>query len=135
MIDVQSPDSIADFAKNVQKDFNHIDYVINAIGYDVRKELFEHTKEDIQNSIDINLTGSIYISSYFIPLLKEQSESTIVHMGGFVDGALAFPYYSVDVAIRAGLYSFCESMNRELKQEGHKYHITYFCPSPADINE
>ena len=54
MVDVQSPDSIADFAKNVQKDFNHIDYVINSIGYDVRKELFEHTKEDIQNSIDIN---------------------------------------------------------------------------------
>ena len=55
-----------------------------------------------------------------------------MHSGGFADGRLAFPYYSVDVASRAGIFSFIESMNRELKQERKKVYLTYFCPNAAD---
>ena len=43
--------------------------------------------------------------------------------GGFVDGSIGFPYYSVDVATHAGLFSFIEAMNRELKQEGRIFII------------
>lgn len=131
-IDIQEPETIENFINHVKKDWGYVDYVINATGFDVRKELLKHSNEDIQNSININLTGAVYITRYFLTLLKVEKESAIVHMGGFVDGGLAFPYYSVDVATRSGLFSFCESMNRELKQEGRKCHLTYFCPNPAN---
>ncbi len=131
ILDLQIPDTIEDFADRVKEEMGYVDYVINATGYDVRKGLLEHSVEDVQKSIDINLAGSIFITKSFLRLLKEQPESTIVHMGGFVDGGLAFPYYSVDVATRSGMYSFCESMNRELMQEKRKCHLTYFCPNPA----
>lgn len=131
ILDVQDVSAIEAFSKEVSDAFGQIDYVINAIGYDVRKELSEHSNEEIQKSIDINLTAAIYLTKYFLPILKDQKGSTIVHMGGFVDGALAFPFYSADVASRAGMFSFCESMNRELKQLQEQCHVTYFCPNPA----
>ena len=79
-----------------------------------------HSLEDIEQTLLINLSGAILISKIFLPLLANEKGATIVHSGGFADGRLAFPYYSVDVASRAGIFSFIESMNRELKQEQKK---------------
>lgn len=63
--------------------------------------------------------------------MRENKGSIIVHMGGFADGGLAFPYYGIDVATQSGIFTFIESMNRELRQEGSKIHLTYFCPNSA----
>ncbi|WP_026396306.1 hypothetical protein [Acetobacterium malicum] len=64
--------------------------------------------------------------------MRNEKGSTIVNIGGFADGRMAFPYYSVDVATRAGVFSFIKAINRELEIEGHATRVTYFCPSPAD---
>ncbi len=109
-----------------------IDIVVNASGCDVRKPLENHSFEDIQNCLSINLLGAILITKSFLPCMTNQKDSMIVHIGGFADGRMAFPYYSVDVASRAGLFSFVESMNRELDLEGKRTRLSFFCPSPAD---
>jgi len=57
---------------------------------------------------------------------------TIAILGGFADGRLALPYYSVDVASRAGVAGFCEAMNRELPLEKRDIRLCYVCPAPAD---
>lgn len=111
-----------------------IDIVVNATGFDVRKAFMEHQMDDIHKSLNTNLLGSILLSKAFLPYMREDSGSTIVHMGGFTDGRMAFPYYSVDVATRSGIFSFVESMNRELQQEGSKIRLTYFCPNSADTD-
>ncbi len=109
-----------------------IDVVVNAAGFDVRKPLSRHEPEEIRRTLDTNLLGAILITRHFLPVMNNSSGSTIVHMGGFADGRLAFPYYSVDVASRAGIHAFAEAMNRELKQEGSRVTVTYFCPNSAD---
>ena len=38
--------------------------------------------------------------------MRQQRQGAIVHIGGFADGRLAFPYYSVDAASRAGVFTF-----------------------------
>ena len=60
----------------------------------------------------------------------KQGKGTILHIGGFGDGRLAFPYYSVDAAACSGLFTFIESVNREINNKNIK--VIYFCPSPAD---
>ncbi len=110
---------------------SEIDMVVNASGYDVRKSLLDHTDEEVEKLINANLLGVINMTRLLLPLLKNTEGSSILHIGGFADGRIAYPYYSADVATRAGLYSFMESMNRELEHEGSKVRIKYFCPSPA----
>lgn len=109
-----------------------LDIVINATGTDRRKSLDDHSIEDIQDLIDTNLKGTILITKAFLPHMRNEKGSTIVHIGGFADGRIAFPYYSVDVATRAGVFSFTEAINRELETEGKATRVTYFCPSPAE---
>lgn len=109
-----------------------VDMVVNASGFDVRKPLAGNASEEIRCTLDTNLLGAILLTQQFLPVMKNSSGSTIIHMGGFADGRLAFPYYSVDVASRAGIHAFAEAMNRELKQEGSGVTVTYFCPNAAD---
>lgn len=109
-----------------------VDLIINAAGYDVRKSLEDHSADEIEKLIEINLLGTILITKALLKNLKDEKGNTIIHIGGFADGRMAFPYYSVDVATRSGVFSFIESINRELEIEGKDIRVTYFCPSPAD---
>jgi short-subunit dehydrogenase len=131
-VDITNAESIENLSYHASRWSKNIDVVVNATGFDVRKSLADHQLEEINRSVNLNLMGAILISKAFLPFMKENKDSTIVHMGGFADGRLAFPYYSVDVATRSGLYSFVESMNRELRQEGSEARLTYFCPNSAD---
>lgn len=109
-----------------------VDLIINVAGYDVRKSLEDHSADEIEKQIEINLMGTILITKALLKNLKDEKGNTIIHIGGFADGRMAFPYYSVDVATRSGVFSFIESLNRELEIEGKDIRVTYFCPSPAD---
>jgi short-subunit dehydrogenase len=130
--DITETQSITRLAKVSQTWSEHIDIIVNVSGYDVRKSLNQHSYEEIKKSLDVNLYGAILITRVFLPYMNQKPGSTIVHIGGFADGRMAFPYYSADVASRAGLYSFIESINRELVVERSKIRVSYFCPSPAD---
>ncbi|NTU80857.1 MAG: SDR family oxidoreductase [Chloroflexales bacterium] len=108
---------------------NHLDVVVNATGHDVRKPLTEHTSEDLWRTLDVNLLGAMELTRLFLSVMND---GVILHLGGFADGRLAFPYYSADVASRAGLRAFVESVNRELALEGRRSLVAFFSPSPAD---
>ncbi len=130
--DLLDNDSIVNLANQIKNDFGKIDIVINASGYDVRKKLIDHSYDDISRVVDINLKASINLTRLFSPVISDTKHSSIVHIGGFADGKLAFPYYTADVASRAGIYSFMEAINRELDIEGKKWRVKYFCPNPTD---
>jgi len=128
--DLTDPDSLTELCNFAVKTYKKVDVVVNATGFDVRKPFIDHTLEEIRHSTDINLNGTIFLTHAFLPQLLKQGSGTIVHPGGFADGRLAFPYYAVDVATRAGMFSFIESLNREIKSSGVK--LLYFCPTAAD---
>jgi short-subunit dehydrogenase len=126
-VDMQNTISITQLMASVLKEYPQLDVVVNVSGYDVRKPFADHTLEDVTRSLDINLKGAIWLS---YTALAEMKRGTIIHVGGFADGYLALPFYSADVASRAGLRGFIDSMNRELR--GGTVRLVYFCPSPAD---
>lgn len=107
-----------------------LDILVCAAGYDVRKALAAHRVEEVLKEVGINLTGPMLLARAFLPNLREGGALAI--LGGFADGRLALPYYSVDVASRAGVAAFCEAMNRELSLEGRDVRLCYLGPAPAD---
>lgn len=131
-VDISNPDSISDLLTKVQVDFPKVDLVINLTGADVRKSLEAHGLDEIQRLISVNLAGAIYLTKLFLPRMEAQRGGVILHVGGFADGRLAFPFYSVDVATRAGISAFIEAMNRELRLKNSLVRLVYFSPSPAD---
>ena len=107
-----------------------VDHVVCAAGVDVRKGFLAHGVDEIDRQLDVDLRGPLLLARAFLPRLSDRG--SIAFLGGFADGRLALPYYAADVAARAGLSAFVESMNRELALEGRSQRLTFVCPAPAD---
>lgn len=107
-----------------------VDHVVCATGVDVRRSLEAHTDDDVASQLEVALAGPVHVARAFLSRLR--AGGTIALFGGFADGTVALPYYSVDVAARAGLASFCASVNQELAVEGRAERLCYVCPAPAD---
>ncbi len=121
-----SPESLRSAASEIAA----VDHVVCATGVDVRRSLDAHSDDDVRRQIDVALSGPVHVARSFLG--KLEPGGTIALFGGFADGTLALPYYSVDVAARAGLAGFCEAVNLELAVEGRDERLCYVCPLPAD---
>lgn len=132
VLDTLSEESIDNFICEIEKRQEKIDIVVNATGYDVRKPLKLHTNQEINRSIETNLTAAIILVKALLPFMSKEKGAAIVNTGAFGCKVIASPYQCADVASRAGLYSFTESINRELKQEGINVRIIYFSPNCVD---
>ena len=131
IVDITNLASVEALRNEVMRNYGHMDVVINATGYYVRKAFEQHTAEDLRRTVDVNLLGVMNITHAFV---RDMSDGVIAHLGGFADGRLSFPYYAADAASRAGVASFAEAMNRELRLEGRSVTLLYFSPSPADTD-
>jgi NAD(P)-dependent dehydrogenase (short-subunit alcohol dehydrogenase family) len=127
--DLTDPVSLAALRDAVLAAHGRVDVVVNATGYDARKPLQDHTLDDFRRTLDVNLLGAMLLTQTF---LSAMAEGVIVHLGGFADGRLAFRFYSADVAARAGVRAFTESVNRELALTRRPLEISFFSPSAAD---
>ncbi len=125
-IDLEHPSSISLAATSLPE----LDAVVLATGVDVRKPLTNQGDAEIEQQLAVNLRGPMALTRAILPKMKPAG--VIAFLGGFGDGRMALPYYSVDVASRAGLAAFCESMNRELALEQVPVTVSYLCPEPAD---
>ncbi len=104
-----------------------VDHVVVATGVDVRKRLDAHTDVEVEQQLDVALLGPISVVRAWLG----QTRQSLLLLGGFGDGRVALPYYSVNVAARSGLSGFVQSVNREMRQEGDERRLLYFCPAPA----
>jgi NADP-dependent 3-hydroxy acid dehydrogenase YdfG len=107
-----------------------VDHVVCAAGVDVRKAFVAHSVDEIDRALNVDLRGPLLLARAFLPTLRDGG--SMAFLGGFADGRLALPYYAADVAARAGVAAFVESMNRELALQAQSQRLTFVCPAPAD---
>ena len=131
LADLTDAASLAVLVDEVLAIHGRVHVVVNATGCDVRKPLPDHTTDDFRRSLEVNLLGAMLLTQVFLPVV---GDGMIVHLGGFADGRLAFPFYSADAASRAGLHTFCEAVNRELALDAKQARVLFFSPSPADTD-
>ena len=89
------------------------DIVVIAAGYDVRKPFLAHDEAEIARSVSTNYLSLVAICRRLLPGFTARGSGSIVYVGGFGDGSLAFPFHSVDASTRAAAASFLESLGRE----------------------
>jgi len=130
-VDLTQPDSIDALRKLSLEKFNRVDAVIDVGGMDLRKPFLQHSPEEIARIVNLNLVAAMQVTRTFLPVMRQQGSGQIVLVGGFGNGRLSFPYFAPDVAARAGLAAFVETINRELKLEEIPVTVTFFSPEPA----
>jgi uncharacterized oxidoreductase len=119
--DVDSVEAVNDFAAKVAADFPTLNVLLNNAGI-MKPENFAADVVDVSTAeaeITTNILGPIRLTAALLPLLKKQSDSTVL----MVTSGLAFtplagaPTYC---ATKAAMHSFSQSLRYQLRETSVK---------------
>lgn len=101
--------------KNLFKDINEIDILVNNASVFKTKKFTEFNSTEIDELIDINLKGTMYVTLECLKHMK--SGSRIINIGS-VSGINGIKNQSVYSSSKHGLVGFSESLSQELEKDG-----------------
>jgi len=121
------------------KRFGRIDIQANIAGILVGKNLMDHTLEDWDRVISINLTGVFYCIKAVAPVMIEQKYGKIVNMGS-IAGLVGLEWTSY-TSSKAGVVNMSRGLALELGP--HNINVNAICPGiiqtgmtpPADLKD
>lgn len=122
VVDVADPDQVAALASRLGARHPTLDTLINNAGVQNLVDFNAsdpHDPLELGAEVDVNLKGLIYVTSAFLPLLRQQGAARLINVGsglGFVPLAAA-PIYS---ATKAAVHSFTVSLRRQLSASSIK---------------
>ncbi len=112
-LDVRSPEGAAGMAKSVIDKFGRIDVLMNNAGARVIKGLMQHTQEDWQQMLDINLTGPFTCSQAVLPQMMEQKSGNIINVAS-IASFMGRPNRVAYVAAKSGVLGLTRAMAADL---------------------
>jgi len=126
VVDLADPAQIAEVAREIiQSGSVHI--LVNNAGVVVGKTLVEHTPDDIENSIRINVLGVMHVTRAFLPAMILRGKGHIVNMAS-ASGYIPVPRLATYAASKWACLGFSESLRVELKPYPD-LHVSTICPS------
>lgn len=127
--DVSDETSVLNFFASIEKQFDTIDILVNNAG--IRKDavLAMMQSQDWQRVIDVNLTGTFYMSKQAVLLMMKKKYGRIIHITSPM-AQMGFAGQANYAASKAGQIG----MMRSLAKETAKRNITVNCISPGFID-
>lgn len=129
--DLTKKKDIYDTAKQVLRDFKHIDILINNAGVVSGKALLDASDEDIERTFDVNTLALFRTTRAFLPAMIERNSGhivTVASAAGLVGTAKLIDYCSSKFAA----IGFDESLRLEIQRQGLKIQTTVVCPFYID---
>jgi NADP-dependent 3-hydroxy acid dehydrogenase YdfG len=118
-------DQIATLARSVP----HLDIVINNAGMGYTGMLMETPLADWQRVIDLNLTSVFQVVQGVLPILRSNSQSTIVNVAS-IAAHQAFPNWGAYCVSKFGLLALTKTLAAEERSHG----IRVVAMSPGSVN-
>lgn len=127
--DISDYRQVEELYKNVIKEFEHIDLVVNCAGCAYTGLLQDMTGRDIDKILFADLRGTIYSTKFAAQHMVKRHRGNIINISSVwgVAGASCEAVYS---AAKGGIISFTKAMAKELGTSG----IRVNCISPGVIN-
>jgi NAD(P)-dependent dehydrogenase (short-subunit alcohol dehydrogenase family)/pimeloyl-ACP methyl ester carboxylesterase len=125
-VDVSDASAMERFAKTVESELGVPDVVVNNAGVGIAGSFLEHSLEDWQRIIDINLWGVIHGSRLFAKQMAERGEGG--HIVNVASAAAFFPSRALPAysTSKAAVLMLSECMRAELAHEG--IGVSAICP-------
>lgn len=111
--DLGSPVSINNAIRQLDREWGCLDILVNNAGVVSAGDLEQVSDNDIVQQININLTGLILLTKKCLPYLKQSSDVALINLSSGL-GYIAWPFYSVYAATKAGVRQFSDAMRRDL---------------------
>lgn len=124
----ESPEKI--YSYSVNRDIP-VDFLINNAGIGYAGSLEDHTQEEIDEMITLNIRVLTSMTRLFMPELKKCPKAYILNVGSF-GGFLPAPFKSVYLASKSYVFYFSEALRREL--HGGPVKVATMMPGPVYTN-
>lgn len=114
--DVTKENGAEKVVENALQSFGHIDALVNNVGGSQWKSFVEHTDEDWQGIIDLNLFASIRMTRLTVPVMEEQGSGSIILISSIWGRELGGP--SSYNATKAAAIGLAKNLAKELAPKG-----------------
>jgi short-subunit dehydrogenase len=128
VVDIADPEQIYAQGQRALKSIGPVDILINNAGIVVGKSFSEHSREDIEQTMRINLLGAMHVCRCFLPAMQQQKSGHIVNIAS-ASGLIPNPNMTVYASSKWGMIGWSESMRVEFEQHNENIRVTTIQPS------
>lgn len=125
-VDLKDQESVRQGIVKTVDTFGHIDIIVNNAGFGQVGGLEELSDEEVRESFDVNVFGSLNVIRHAMPFLRAQRSGhifNIASIGGFTG---SFPGFGIYCATKFAVVGFTEALAEEVKRFG--VHVTAVQP-------
>lgn len=132
VVDVSDINDIERTATEVLLEIGNIDILINNAGIVAGKKYFwEYDTNEIERTLDINVSGVMHVTRVFINEMINQKRGHIVNIAS-ASALIGLPKGSVYASSKWAVLGWSESLRLELETQGPDLQVTSVCPSYID---
>ena len=128
LVDVTSTAQVDEMARDVLESVGPVKILINNAGIVVGKDFQEHTAEEIDKTIDVNIRGVMQVTRAFLPRMIKSRSGHIVNISSAA-GMIPNPKMSVYAGSKWAVLGWSESLRLELEQLHRRLKVTTVTPS------
>jgi len=126
--DVTSADEVDALAQRTREAFGGVHLLCNNAGVAIAGPIWEHTIDDWQWVLGVNLWGVIHGIRTFVPIMLEQGEEAHVVNTASVAGLTSFQTMGVYNVTKHAVVTLSETLARDLDDAGAKIKVSVLCP-------
>lgn len=115
--DISDANSVESVVKNIIDKTGRIDCLINCAALWVEGELSKNTPKEIAKSVNVGVTGTLFLTRTVIFHMKQQKSGSIININS-QGGLYAFKERSVYNATKWAMTGFTKSLQQELAPYG-----------------
>ena len=112
-LDLNDPESIEAARAAAESRFGHVDALINNAGYGLTGAIETCTLEQVRDSFETNLFGTLAAIRAFLPGMRERNRGVIVNVTS-IGGRMTFPFYGYYSAAKYALEATSEGLWHDL---------------------
>lgn len=131
VVDVSSPQAVADAALQVQAEAGPPDIIINNAGVVRSKPFWEHDPvRDSEFLVRVNVLGPMHVARAFLPAMIASARPARILNVASASGLLSVPRMSVYTGSKWAMIGWSDSLRLELARAGHDHvRVTTLIPS------
>ncbi len=137
LCNVAEAEDVEDLAKSTVEKFGAVDVLCNNAGVSATGRAWEHTKDEWEWALGVNVWGVIHGIRVFTPLMLNQNTEGHIINTASVAGLLSLPQMSLYCLTKHSVVTLTESLYHDLKEINAKISCSVLCPAyvPTKISE
>jgi NAD(P)-dependent dehydrogenase (short-subunit alcohol dehydrogenase family) len=124
-------EDVAELARRAHDRFGAVHVLCNNAGVTRPGVTWEHTLEDWDWVLGVNLRGVIHGIRAFVPAMIERDEPAHVVNTASIGGLVAFPGITIYTASKYAVVGLSEGLLHDLREAGAPVGVSVLCPGPT----